>query len=127
MGALSGKYAQAIVDSCDIAEFESWELDEGAETLIYHSRSGAGYQKTEEGPGGGTGTLVLFFDPADPVAGRLVSGGLYTVALYQTATGPVQHTGTIRLGKFRYGGDRNGPLQKVTIPFATHGPWVQPS
>lgn len=126
MGAISGKYAEALFASCNFLEFESWELEYGSNIEEYNSRSGAGAGQTIDGVHTGSGTITGFLDPDDPVTTQVTTGSLITLALYVTATGPVQATGLGRIGKFTLSANRDGTPQPVTIPFVTHGVWTLP-
>ena len=124
MGALSGKYGEALVGSCNILEFLAWDLEYGAEPQEYASRAGAGATQTVDGVESGSGTLQLNFDPNAAPQTILAHGSLYTLILRHTATGPVQATGQARIGKHSYGANRDGTIQQVTVPFVTHGAWT---
>lgn len=127
MGALSGKYAEAQIGSCEFAEFESWDLNYGAGTPEYNSRSGGGASQSVEGVISGGGSISGFIDPDDSLyASSIRTGSLLALTLRHTATGPVVATGQGRLGQFRYGASRAGEPQPVTIPFVTHGLWTVP-
>lgn len=127
MGALSGKFGEALAGSCNLLELLSWELEYGMEPQEYASRAGAGATQTVAGVESGSGTFELNFDPDDPVQGTLGHGDLVTLILRHTATGPVQATGQARIGKHSYGANRDGTVQTVTVPFVTHGAWTLPT
>lgn len=129
MAALSGKYGQALCGaSSDIDELLSWELDYGAKTEVYASRDGAGAEQTVEGVFGGTGTIMVNFDPAKSFTSLAgTTGQLVQLNLYATKqSGVIQAYGQARLGKFKYGAKRSGEVQQISIPFTTHGLWALP-
>lgn len=126
MAASSGKYAEALFGSCNFLEFEGWDIDYGAETPTYNSRSGGGATQTVEGVFNGTGTITGFLDPDDPITTQVTSGSLLTLNLRVTATGPVEWSGQARIGKFAMSANRSGEPVPVTIPFVTHGTWTAP-
>ena len=126
MATTSGKYAQALFGSCNFLEFESWDLEYGANIPTYNARSGGGATQTVEGVFDGGGTISGFLDPDDPLTSQVTSGALITLSLHITSTGPVQATGQARLGKFNMSANRSGEPVPVSIPFVTHGTWTLP-
>lgn len=126
MSQLSGKYAEALVDSCNILEFESWSLEYGADIHETAARSGGGARQTVEGVFGGSGSITGYIDPDDPLTSQLTTGALVTLTLHLTSTGPVAATGSARLGAWSMGASRDGTPIQVSIPFTTHGLWTLP-
>lgn len=127
MSVLSGKYATVLFDSCNMLEFESWDLTFGTNIQEYNSRSGGGATQTAAGVDSGSGTITGFLDPDDPITGQITSGGLYTVSCYADANGTTKAYGKARLGQIHMSANRDGTLIPVTIPFTTHGEWTLPS
>jgi hypothetical protein len=126
MGAISGKYGEAHADSCNFLEFESWELTYGPNVEPINSRAGGGATTTIDGVANGSGTISLFLDPDDPIAGQVTPGQLLTLICMNRSAGAVQATGQARLGQFTLGANRDGSPQRVSIPFTTHGLWTLP-
>ena len=126
MSVISGKYAECLFGTCNFLEFESWELEYGSNIEEYNSRAGAGAGQTVDGVHTGSGTITGFMDTADPVTTQVTTGTLVTLHLYLTSTGPVEATGSARIGKFSLSANRDGTPQSVTIPFVTHGVWTLP-
>jgi len=126
MGVVSGKYAEALIGTCNLLEFESWELEYGSNIEEYNSRAGAGAGQTVDGVHTGSGTITGFLDPDDPVTTTVTTGSLVALTLKNNTTGPVQGTGNARIGKFTLSANRDGTPQPVTIPFVTDGVWTFP-
>lgn len=127
MAARSGKYAEALFDSCNFLEFESWTLTYGSNPQEYNSRAGAGSTQTVDGVNSGSGEVTGFLDTSDPITGQVTTGSLVTLICRSDTTGPVQATGSARIGQFTLGANRDGTPQRVTIPFVTHGAWTFPT
>lgn len=126
MGAISGKYAEAHLGSCNMLEFESWELTYGANVEPVNSRAGGGATTTIDGVENGSGTISGYLDPDDPISSQVSPGQLLTLICLSRSSGTVQATGQARLGQFTLSANRDGTPQRVTIPFVTHGLWTLP-
>lgn len=126
MAVISGKFAECLFGSCNFLEFESWELEYGSNLEEYNARSGDGAGQSVDGVHTGSGTITGFMDSADPVTSQITTGSLVTLHLYLTATGPVEATGSARIGKFTFSANRDGTPQPVSIPFITQGVWTLP-
>lgn len=127
MALISGKYAEAMIGSCEFQEFESWELDAGYDVLEVPVRSAGGWMATVESVGSGRGTITGYIDPDNPITVNLTSGALLTLVLRTRSVadgGLVVATGTARFGKFQIAANRSGEPQSVTIPFTCDGPWL---
>ena len=126
MAVSSGKFAQALFGSCNFLEFESWDIEYGSNVIEYNSRAGAGATKTVDGVHSGSGTITGFLDPDDPITTQVTTGALVTLFLHITETGPVQYSGSARLGKYSSSANRDGSVVTVSIPFTTDGVWTVP-
>lgn len=127
MALISGKYAEALIGSCEFMEFESWEFDGGYDVLEVPVRSAGGWMATVESVGSGRGTITGYIDPDAPITATLTSGALVTLVLRTRSAadgGLVKASGTARLGKFQIAANRSGEPQSVTIPFTADGPWL---
>lgn len=127
MAQYSGKYAQVLLGSCNMLEFESWELEYGSNIHETNARSSGVGTGTVDGVESGSGTITGFVDTSDPIWGQLTTGSLYTVQLQHTTSPSSYWTGSARIGKWGTGASRGGDPQKVTIPFTCHGVWTPPS
>lgn len=127
MSVLSGKYSAILLDSCNMLEFESWDLTFGTNIQEYNSRSGGGATQTAAGVDSGSGTITGFLDPDDPITGQVSSGDLVTAQFYADSGGTTKATGKIRLGQIHMSANRDGTLIPVSIPFTTHGALTFPS
>lgn len=121
---ISGKFAEVLVDSCNILEFESVDLTYGSNVQEYNARSGGGSTMTVDGVNSGSGTINGFLDPDDPLTVQLTSGALVTITISESQGSTTLATGQARLGQFGLPTvSRGGEPVRVTIPFITHGPW----
>ena len=126
MAVISGKYAEVLVDSCNILEFESADLTYGSNVQEYNSRAGGGATKTVDGVESGSGTLNGFLDPSDSLTSQLTTGALVAIVFRTNPGSPTTiASGNARLGQFNVPEfNRGGAPVKVSIPFVTDGLWV---
>lgn len=124
MAVISGKYAEAVFDSCNLLEFESWTLTYGAENQIYDSRSGGGAQRSVEGIFRGNGTITGFVSDDDGLNAVVTTGALATLTLYHTQVGSVSATGNARIGQITFEANRAGEPESYSIEFITDGLWT---
>lgn len=123
---LSGKAGELLIGENNLQQLTRWELEYGMETHVYAARSGGGAEETVAGVSGGRGSIELLYDPEEPITSIVSSGELVTLKCRHTATGPVQAEGAARLGRLTFSANRDGTLQRVTVPFVCHGLWTFP-
>ncbi|MGE3314004.1 MAG: hypothetical protein AB7O26_02730 [Planctomycetaceae bacterium] len=124
---LSGKAGELLVGANNLEQLTRWELEYGMETHVYAARSGGGAEETIAGVSGGRGSFELLYDPEEPFTSIASSGDLVSLKCRHTADGPVQAEGSARLGRFTFSANRDGTLQRITVPFICHGAWTFPS
>ncbi len=124
---LSGKSGELVLGTNNLLQLTRWELEYGMETHVYAARSGGGAEETVAGLAGGRGMIELLYDPDEPITAITASGDLVNLICRHTTTGSIQAEGEARLGRFSFSANRDGTLQRVTVPFTCHGAWTFPN
>jgi hypothetical protein len=124
---LSGKAGELLIGASNLLQLTQWQLDYGAAVQVYAARSGGGAEETVAGTEGGTGTFEVLLDADQPITGLIATGDLVSLACRHSATGPLQATGDARIGRFTFGANRDGTIQRVTVAFTCNGKWTFPT
>ena len=122
MGVRSGVEGELLIGSCNLLEFSMWDLEYGSDTQTYSARSGGGAQQTVAGEASGSGNIECAYNDEALISAVAASGALVTLTC-RSASGS-EHTGQARLGKYKLGANRDGSVQKISVPFTTHGVWT---
>ena len=123
MAATSGLNGYMTIGSCIIASLTDCNLNIGSPNEEYFAVSGAGWSETVATPKRGSGTINAVLDEAALITSVAESGELVTLTLY-ASTGGASATGSARLGQFDHSINREGTVERVSIPFMTHGVWT---
>jgi len=124
MAVISGKFAEVLIGTCNLLQFESIDMNEGSEPQQYNSREGGGHTKSVAGVNSGDGTLTTFLDLASPLWADVVSGTSYTMTHNLNSDGSETASGTIRIGKISRTSNRDGTPQSVSVAFVTES-WTE--
>jgi len=121
--ALSGKQGYMTIGSCTMVALTDWDLTYGSPNEEYFAVSGNGASETVGTAERGSGTMNMVVD-ADALAADLAeTGDLVTLTLLGQ-TGLTLATGSARLGQFNFSGNREGTVQRASVPFMTDGTWT---
>lgn len=124
MAVISGKFAEVLIGSCNLLEFESIDMNEGSEPQQYNARSGGGHTKSVAGVNSGDGTITTFMNLSSPLWADVVSGNSYTMTHRMDSNGALDASGTIRIGKITRTSNRDGTPQSISIAFVTES-WTE--
>jgi hypothetical protein len=116
---VSGLQGAILIGSCEMIMVTDATLNVGPANEGFHTVGGGKYQLTVETGHTGEGTINGIVDE-DGLATSVMLPGQKLTATFRSATGIV-YTGQIRLGQFQYTFQRSGEVQRVSIPFMTHG------
>ena len=119
---ISGKFGRVLVDSCNITELTSWDLDYGSDPQVYNPASAGGAVAAVAGVEGGTGSFAFAKSANDQAV--FGTGDCVQLSLYHNVAGTQKATGYALLGRFGYGADLGGAVQMVTVSFQTVNAWV---
>jgi len=123
MAATSGLNGYITIGSCIIASLTDCDLTYGSPNEEYFAVSGAGSSETVATAKRGSGTINAVLDEAALISSVAESGELVTLTLFASTAGATA-TGSARLGQFNTTVNREGTVEKVSIPFMTHGAWT---
>lgn len=116
---VSGLQGTIQIGSCTLIMVTDATLNVGPANEGFHTVGGGIHQLTVETGHTGEGTINGILD-ADGLATSVMLPGQKLTATFTLSTGVV-YTGQIRLGQFQYTFQRSGEVQRVSIPFMTHG------
>tara|TARA_R110002096_G_scaffold66682_6_gene162283 strand:+ start:2055 stop:2441 length:387 start_codon:yes stop_codon:yes gene_type:complete len=120
MGAVSGLNGYVTVGSCTVSALTDCDLTWGSPNEEFFTVGGAGNSLTVATSNRGSGTLNLVLDDAALFSSVAESGELVTVVFY-SKTGGDSATGQVRLSQFNTTMNMEGTVEKVSVPFMTHG------
>lgn len=123
MAATSGLNGYMTIGSCIVASLTDCNLNIGSPGEEYFSVDGAGWSQTVATAKRGSGTINAVLDEAALICSVAESGEKVTLTLF-ASTGGASATGSARLQQFDYSINREGTVERVSIPFMTDGPWT---
>jgi hypothetical protein len=123
MAAVSGLNGYMTIGSCIVASLTDCDLTLGSPNEEFFTVDGAGWSQTVATAKRGSGTINAVLDEAALISSVAESGELVTLTLFASTAGATA-TGSARLGQFNTTVNVEGTVEKVSIPFMTHGAWT---
>ena len=120
---LSGKNGTLEVDSCMLLDFTNGNLEYGSNIETFAARSGGGAEETAAGLDGGSGSFELVYNDANLFDTLVSSGDLVTIDFRHSELIGLA-TGQGRIGRISREVNRDGTIQKLTVPFTCHKAWT---
>jgi len=123
MAAVSGLNGYVTLGSCTILCLTDCDLTYGSPNEEFFCVDGAGASSTVATAKRGSGTLNLVMDDAALFTSIAESGELVALTFY-AATGGDTATGNARIGQIQTTINREGTVERVSVPFMTDGAWT---
>lgn len=120
MAYLSGKNGYITIGSCIVSAFTDGNFNWGSPNEEFFTVGGAGHSSTVATANRGSGTINVVVDNTALLSSIAASGELVALT-FLSDTGGDSATGNVRLGQFDTSINREGTVQKVSIPFMTDG------
>lgn len=123
MAYVSGLNGYVTIGSCTVAALTDCDFTYGSPNEEFFTVGGGGASNTVATAKRGSGTINLVLDDAALFTSVAESGELVALVFFSKTAGD-SASGNARIGQIQTTFNREGTVERVTVPFMTDGLWT---